>query len=59
MRFMMLMIPKGYENAAPGTSPDAQARRILGFVDHWNRVERHPFRWTWRTDRLQNRRAAA
>ncbi len=25
MRFMMLMIPKGYENAAPGTAPDAEA----------------------------------
>ena len=25
MRFMMLMIPKGYENAAPGTVPDAKA----------------------------------
>jgi hypothetical protein len=24
MRFMMLMIPKGYENAAPGTMPDAE-----------------------------------
>lgn len=24
MRFMMLMIPKGYESAAPGTMPDAQ-----------------------------------
>ena len=24
MRFMMLMIPKGYEKAAPGTSPDAK-----------------------------------
>src|SRR5512145_2441133 len=23
MRFMMLMIPKGYEKAAPGTMPDA------------------------------------
>src|SRR5215208_8195834 len=23
MRFMMLMIPKGYEHAAPGTMPDA------------------------------------
>src|SRR5262245_60508878 len=23
MRFMMLMIPKGYEKAAPGTAPDA------------------------------------
>jgi hypothetical protein len=25
MRFMMLMMPKGYENAAPGTMPDAKA----------------------------------
>jgi hypothetical protein len=25
MRFMMLMIPKGYESAKPGTVPDAEA----------------------------------
>jgi hypothetical protein len=25
VRFMMLMIPKGYEKAAPGTTPDAKA----------------------------------
>lgn len=25
MRFMMLMIPKGYEEAAPGTMPDPEA----------------------------------
>ena len=25
MRFMMLMIPKGYEKALPGTMPDAKA----------------------------------
>jgi hypothetical protein len=25
MRFMLLMIPKGYEKAAPGAMPDAQA----------------------------------
>ena len=25
MRFRMLMIPKGYEQAAPGTMPDAKA----------------------------------
>ena len=25
MRFMMLIIPKGYEKAAPGTMPDAKA----------------------------------
>jgi hypothetical protein len=24
MRFMMLMIPKGYEAAGPGTTPDAE-----------------------------------
>src|SRR6201746_2325596 len=25
MRFMMIMIPRGYENAPPGTMPDANA----------------------------------
>ncbi len=25
MRFMMLMIPKGYEEAKPGTMPDPEA----------------------------------
>ena len=40
-------------------TPKAQAQRVLGFIDHWNRVEGHPFRWTWRTDRLQNRGDAA
>lgn len=25
MRFMMLMIPKGYEKAAPGVMPEAKA----------------------------------
>jgi hypothetical protein len=25
MRFMLIMIPKGYESAAPGTAPDAKA----------------------------------
>jgi len=29
MRFMMLMIPKGYENAAPGTMPDPQAVQAM------------------------------
>jgi transposase len=32
-----------------------QRQRILAFVRHWNRHERHPFRWTWRSDRPQNR----
>ena len=29
MRFMMLMIPKGYENAAPGTMPDPKALAVM------------------------------
>jgi hypothetical protein len=29
MRFMMLMIPKGYETAAPGTVPDAEAVKAM------------------------------
>jgi len=30
MRFMMLMIPKGYEKAAPGTMPDPKAIEAMG-----------------------------
>jgi hypothetical protein len=29
MRFMMLMIPRGYEKAAPGTMPDPQAVKAM------------------------------
>ena len=29
MRFMMLMIPQGYETAAPGTVPPAESSRPL------------------------------
>jgi hypothetical protein len=29
MRFMMLVIPKGYENAKPGTAPDAKAVEVM------------------------------
>ena len=29
MRFMMLMIPKGYETAAPGTMPDPKAVAMM------------------------------
>ena len=29
MRFMMLMIPKGYEDAAPGTMPDAKSVEVM------------------------------
>lgn len=44
-----------------GDFPSArdQAARVLGFIRHWNRSERHPFRWTWRTDKLQNRQRGA
>ena len=32
MRFMMLVIPKGYESAQPGTAPDAKAvERMMKF----------------------------
>ena len=32
MRFMMLMIPRGYDNAAPGTLPGAEAvRRMMAY----------------------------
>lgn len=33
----------------------AQRRRILGFASHWNRHEKHPFRWTWRANAAKNR----
>jgi hypothetical protein len=33
MRFMMLMIPKGYETAAPGTMPD-DAKRISSMMKY-------------------------
>jgi len=34
MRFMMLMIPKGYESAAPGTMPDAKAVEAMMKYNH-------------------------
>lgn len=37
-------------------SPSAQKAHVEGYIRHWNRHERHPFRWTWRTDRRKNRR---
>ncbi len=42
------------------SSHSIQASRVIRFTRHWNRSERHPFRWTWRTNKLQNepRRAA-
>lgn len=40
-------------------SARSQRSRVDGFKDHWNRHERHPFRWTWRSDARKNRRRAA
>lgn len=37
----------------------SQRDRILGFVAHWNRYERHPFRWTWRAETKQARQRVA
>lgn len=34
-------------------SPQEQKSCVEGFITHWNRTERHPFRWTWRTDKRQ------
>ncbi|MDP9137152.1 MAG: YciI family protein [Pseudomonadota bacterium] len=34
MRFMMLMIPKGYETAAPGAMPDAKAVEAMMKYNH-------------------------
>ncbi len=35
-----------------------QRRRVQAFCHRWNRVERHPFRWTWRVAESQNPVAA-
>lgn len=34
MRFMMLMIPKGYESAAPGTLPSAERIETMTAYNH-------------------------
>jgi transposase len=41
------------------SSRRGQANRVEGFIKHWNRHEGHPFRWTWRTDKLQNEQRLA
>jgi transposase len=33
-----------------------QKDEVDGFIKHWNRREAHPFRWTWRSDHVKNRR---
>lgn len=39
MRFMLLVIPKGYEDAAPGTLPDAEGvERMMKFNEELHRA---------------------
>lgn len=40
-------------------SREEQAQRVAEFIKHWDLFERHPFRWTWRTDKLQNEQRLA
>lgn len=37
---------------------ERQRWMVESFIRHWNRVERHPFRWTWRVGARQDRRTA-
>lgn len=37
---------------------EAMVERIARFIGHWNRVEAHPFRWTFRGRFTQHRHAA-
>lgn len=36
-------------------SKEEQAQQVLGYIEHWNRWERHPFQWTWRAQSRQSR----
>ena len=40
-------------------SPEQQRKRIMGFIGRWNRYEKLPFRWTWRSDAPKNRQRSA
>ena len=44
MRFMMLVIPKGYETAAPDAVPDAKARRADDEIQRRSGESRRPAR---------------
>lgn len=37
-------------------NPEALKARVLGFIGWWNDEEAHPFRWTWRTDKMEHPR---
>lgn len=36
-------------------APHRQKQQVEAYIRYWNRWERHPFRWTWRTDKGQTR----
>ena len=38
---------------------EVQQEPVEGFIRQWNRWERHPFRWTWRSDKRKVRAAKA
>lgn len=52
MRFMMLMIPKGYEKARPGTVPDAKAVEAMMKYNAALQKAGVLLRWTVCTRRL-------
>lgn len=40
-------------------TPGRQQQEVEAYIRLWNEHEKHPFRWTWRTDQSQNPRSRA
>lgn len=40
-------------------TPERLKNAVESFIRHWNRHERHPFRWTWRTEKRKTRKRSA
>src|SRR5690606_29911649 len=40
-------------------TPERQQQEVEAYIRFWNEKEKHPFRWTWRTDQSQNPRSRA
>ena len=38
---------------------ERQKHEVESFIRFWNECEKHPFRWTWRTDKSQTPRSRA
>ena len=55
MRFMMLMIPKGYDKAEPGTMPDAKAGRGDDEVQRSPAKSRRAARARWTASAVRGR----